>query len=218
VCGRYSLAAPADDLVEVFEVPPLGFDLVPRYNVAPGQDAPVVAEDRRGRRAGLLRWGLVPAGAADARRPFVNARAESADRVPSFREAFAHRRCLVPADGFYEWREEDGRKVPYWFHPPDGGLLSLAAIWEHWERPGGEARDAFAILTVGANDDVRPFHHRMPLVVAPGDRADWLGRGTPPETLRRIATPAPAGALGARRVSTRVNSAAEDDADLLLEV
>jgi putative SOS response-associated peptidase YedK len=218
MCGRYTLAAPSEELVEVFDVPEPAFELVPRFNVAPGQDAPVVGEDRRGRRMGLLRWGLVPAWADDPARPLVNARGESVARTPSFREAYAHRRCLVPADGFYEWREEGGRKIPYWFHPVERQVLSFAGIWEHWERPGREPRDGFAILTVAANDDVRPIHERMPLIVAGRDRGAWMSGDTDAATLRRIVSPAPSGTLTARRVSTRVNSARDDDADLLREI
>jgi putative SOS response-associated peptidase YedK len=218
MCGRYTLAVPSEELIEVFDVPEPTFALAPRFNVAPGQDAPVVGEDRRGRRMGLLRWGFVPALAPDAARPFVNARGESVARTPSFRAAFAHRRCLVPADGFYEWRREGGRKIPYWFHPVDGRVLSFAGIWEHWERPGAEPRDGFAVLTVAANDEVRAIHERMPLIVAPSDRAAWLAKDAEPALLRRIVSPAVPGLLESRRVSTRVNSARDDDADLLREV
>lgn len=218
MCGRYTLSASSEELVEVFDVPEPTFELVPRYNLAPGQDAPVVGQDRRGRRLGLLRWGFVPAWAEGPGRPFVNARGESAAHTPSFREAFRHRRCLVPGDGFYEWRAEGGRRIPYWFHPARGGLLSFGAIWTHWERPGSAVHDGFAILTVAANDDVDPVHGRMPLLVAPLDRDAWLDRETPREELRRIVVPAPAGSLKARRVSTRVNSVTDDDADLLREV
>jgi putative SOS response-associated peptidase YedK len=215
MCGRYTLAAPADELVEVFEVPELSFQLVPRYNLAPGQDAPVVGEDRHGRRMGLLRWGFLPAAPGSASRIFVNARAESADRTPAFRDAFAHRRILVPADGFYEWRAEGGGKVPYWFHPAEGGLLSFAAVWERHEREGEGAHDGFAILTVVANDDVRPVHERMPLIVPASERATWLSRRTARHVLQRIVTPAPPGTLASRRVSTRVNATANDDEGLL---
>jgi putative SOS response-associated peptidase YedK len=217
MCGRYTLAAPADELVEVFDVPQPTFDLVPRYNIAPGQDVPVVGEDRGGRRIGLLRWGLLPARPGSPSRILVNARGESADRAPPFRDAFARRRLLVPADGFYEWRTEDGVKVPYWFHPKEGGLLAFAAIWErHGEGEG--AAEGFAILTVAANADVRPVHDRMPLIVPATARASWLSGDTARDVLRRIVSPAPAGTLVPRRVSTRVNTTAHDDEELLAPV
>lgn len=215
MCGRYTLAAPSDELVEVFEVPEPSFELVPRYNLAPGQDVPVVGEDRHGRRMGLLRWGFLAAASGSPSRTFVNARGESADRTPAFRDAFAHRRILVPADGFYEWRAEASGKVPYWFHPTSGGLLSFAAIWERHGGEGQGTRDGLAILTVAANDDVRPVHDRMPLIVSPAQRAAWLSRGTARSMLQRIATSAPAGTLASRRVSTRVNATANDDAGLV---
>ena len=213
MCGRYTLAAAQDELVEVFDVPEPTFELTPRYNLAPGQDVPVVGEDARGRRLGLLRWGF-PAAAAVPARTFVNARGESADRTPAFREAFAHRRLLVPADGFYEWRVEGDGKVPYWFHPVHGGLVSFAALWER----GGAEAGGFAILTVAANADVRPVHDRMPLIVPPAARAAWLSRDTARDVLRRIVAPAPAGTLAARRVSTRVNTTANDDQGLVAAV
>ncbi len=215
MCGRYTLAAPADELVEVFDVPELSFELTPRYNLAPGQDAPVVGEDRHGRRIGLLRWGFLPAVPGSASRTFVNARGESADRTPAFRDAFARRRILVPADGFYEWRAEGGARIPYWFHPPGGGLISLAALWERHEAAGEGTRDGFAILTVAANEDVRAVHERMPLIVPASGRAAWLSRKTAHDVLRRIVAPAPAGTLTSRRVSTRVNTTTNDDEGLL---
>jgi putative SOS response-associated peptidase YedK len=215
VCGRYSLAAEADELVEVFDVPPVSFHWPRRFNVAPGQEAPVVAEDRHGRRMGLLRWGFVPSWAQDTNRPFINARAERAHETPSFREAFAHRRCLVPADGFYEWRRDEGGKRPFWFQATAGGLLTLAAIWERWDRPGRQPRHGFAILTVDANDDVGPVHDRMPLLVASGDRDLWLGGGASLDDLARLVAPPPEGTLVAREVSSRVNAPSEDDSGLI---
>jgi putative SOS response-associated peptidase YedK len=186
-----------------------------RYNVAPGQEAPVVAEDRQGRRMGLLCWGLVPSWADDPGRPFVNARAETAHRTRSFREAFARRRCLVPADGFYEWLRDQGGKRPFWLHPSGGGVLALAGIWERWDRPGRAARHGFAILTVDANEDVAPIHDRMPLVVLPSEWDPWLAADTPLDRLTRIVRPLRPGALQGHEVSTRVNTPAEDDAGLI---
>jgi putative SOS response-associated peptidase YedK len=211
MCGRYTLAPGADELVEAFDVPGLTFDYFARYNIAPGQAAPVVAEDAHGRRIGLLAWGLVPAWMEDSGPGFINARAESVASKASFREAFARRRCLVPADGFYEW----ARKVPYWLHPTRGGVISFAGIWETWRRPGAEPRHAFAILTTEANSDLRPIHDRMPVVVEEADRDLWLDRSSGVERVGALLRPAPDGTFVSRAVSARVNRAGEDDAELI---
>lgn len=215
MCGRYALAAPEDALLEAFDVPALTFEHRPRYNIAPGQDAPVVAEDRDGRRIGLLEWGFLPAWKDEPTGGFVNARAESVASKASFQEAFRRRRCLVPADGFYEWRSEGGGKVPFWIHPRDGGLLSFAAIWESWHHPDAEVRHTFAILTTDANREVSEVHGRMPVVVPPHERDAWLDRTTTPDRLQSMLGPVPDGTLELRRVSTRVNRPDDDDPGLL---
>lgn len=217
MCGRYTLATPEEALVEVFDVPPFGFELPASWNVAPGQSALVVAEDARGRRAGRLTWGLVPAWAREPARPFINARAETVGTKPAFRDAFARRRCLVPADGFYEWKREAGAKIPHWFHPTaPSSLLAFAGVWESWQAPGaGEPRHAFSILTTEASDDVRPVHDRMPVIVPPDAFGLWLDRATPAAALRELLTPAPVGTLSVHPVSTRVNRTAENDAGLV---
>jgi putative SOS response-associated peptidase YedK len=201
--------------VEVFDVPELTFELEPRYNIAPGQDALIVGQDRKGRRAGMLRWGFVPAGSAVSGRGFVNARAERVAQAPSFREAYARRRCLVPADGFYEWSKEDEGKVPHWFHPRGGGLLAMAGIWEGWEPRGAVPRFTFAVLTTAAGDDVRDVHPRMPVILAPDDWGRWLDPSTDPGELRRLLAPAPAGSLQHHAVSRRVNAPEHDDPSLV---
>jgi putative SOS response-associated peptidase YedK len=215
MCGRYSLATSEAELVETFDVPGLTFEHRPRYNIAPGQAAPVVAEDRRGRRIGLLRWGFVPAWADRAQGGFVNARAETARETPSFRDAFRSRRCLAPADGFYEWRRDEHGRSPYWFRPAEGGLLALGGIWERWRRPGSEDFHSFAILTVDANADVAPVHGRMPLILGPTWWDRWLDRGTPLEALRDAVAPAPEGTLHGHRVGTRVNASSAEGPDLI---
>jgi len=215
VCGRYSLATPEEELVEVFDVPPLTFDHTPRYNIAPGQDAPVVAVDRRGRRMGPLTWGLVPAWAEAPGRPFANARSETVATTPSFREAFSRRRCLVPADGFYEWRRDGAAKTPFWFHPGDGGVLALAGLWERWTGPGHEARHGFTILTVEANEDVAEVHDRMPVLLEPSSWDTWLRGDAPLDRVSSLLAPAPAGTLLRHAVSTRVNRTANDDPGLV---
>jgi len=218
VCGRYTLATPADDLVEAFDLPGLTFDYFARYNIAPGQAAPVVAEDGRGCRMGLLQWGLLPAWKDEPGAGFINARAETVETKASFGEAFSRRRCLVPADGFYEWRKEGtaaGGKTPFWIHPSDGVVLSFAGIWETWSRPGLDPRHAFAILTTEASVDVRRVHDRMPVVIGAGDRARWLDRTTEPSSLRSLLGPAPVGTLECRQVDRRVNKVKEDDPGLI---
>jgi putative SOS response-associated peptidase YedK len=215
MCGRYALTSEADELVDTFDVVDLGFAHRPRYNIAPGQEAPVLAEDRRGRRMGLMTWSLVPAWTGEPGGGHINARAESIAAKPSFREAFLRRRCLVPASGFYEWRGGGRGRVPLWFHPPEGGLITFAGIWERWAPPGGAPRHGFAILTTAANADVRPTHPRMPVIVDAEGRARWLDRGAEPEALRSLLAPPPAGTLEGHEVSTRVNRPSEDDAGLI---
>ena len=215
MCGRYTLAAEPDALLETFEVPELTFDYRPRYNIAPGQEAPVVAQDRRGRRIGLLTWGLVPAWRDEPGSGIVNARAESVADKPSFRDAFTRRRCLVPADGFYEWRREGEAKVPYWFRPAEGGLIAFAGLWEHWARAGSQPHHTFTILTTPANDEVRPIHDRMPALIAPEARDAWLDAATKPKVLEAVLRPAEPGLLTAQAVSPRVNRTAEDDPSLI---
>jgi len=215
VCGRYTLAAGADELVEAFDVPLPTFDLTPRYNIAPTQSVPVVAADRRGRRLGLLTWGLIAGWVDEPGSGIINARSESVMDKPSFREAFARRRCLVPADGFYEWRREGGVKIPYWIYPRSGGVISFAGIWERWSRPGAEPRHTFAILTTDASPDVVHIHGRMPVIVARADRDLWLSSRAEPRELKGLLHPPPEGSLASHCVSTRVNRPSEDDAGLI---
>lgn len=217
MCGRYTLATPLSELVEAFGVPSLGFEWHARFNIAPGQLAPVVAEDTRGRRMGLLTWGLVPTWMDEPGRGFINARAESAPRKPSFREAFARRRCLVPADGFYEWHTPPGggAKTPFWIHPATGGVVSFAGLWERWQRPGRTTLYTFTILTTAANGDVRSIHDRMPAVIAGPDRATWLDREAPEDVVRALVGVPPDGTFVRHVVSPRVNNPGEDDAGLI---
>ena len=206
MCGRYSLAPPPEELVEAFDVPDLTFDYRPRYNVAPGQDCPVVAEDRKGRRMGLMRWGLEPAWMDRTGSGFVNARAETVATKPSFRDSFERRRCLVPADGFYEWAKDGGAKTPHWFHPAGGGLVSFAGIWDG---------RTFAILTTAANGDVRDVHDRMPVVVAPDARGAWLDRASDPGSLTRLLRRPPDGTFDHHPVSPRVNRTENEGPELV---
>ncbi|MDH3208062.1 MAG: SOS response-associated peptidase [Gemmatimonadota bacterium] len=215
MCGRYALTADADELVEAFGVPLPDFDVVPRYNITPGQQALVVAEDKRGRRMGLLTWGLVPGWQDTPGRPLINARCESVLSRPSFSEAVARRRCLVPADGFYEWKREGASKLPFWIHPTEGGVLSFAGIWERWSRPGSEPRHTYAILTMPPSVEVAAIHDRMPVVVGDADRDAWLDRHNDGRAALSLLRPHKAPDYTCRPVSTRVNRPQEDDAGLM---
>ena len=202
MCGRFSLSK--RQLVEVAEfldAVVAGEDAAlyrPRYNVAPTDVHWIV-------RPGGARRELVPAvwGVASAREQLViNARSETAERTPMFREAFESRRCVVPADGFFEWTGPRVRRRPIWFHAPEGRLLLMAGLYEL--RPDG--RMAFTILTTTANADVADVHDRMPALLAPACVAEWL------EAPRaELLVPAPAGTLIANPVSSRVNSVENDD-------
>lgn len=217
MCGRFTLAAPAEELVEAFDIGALTFEYFSRYNVAPGQEVVVVAEDRAGRRAGTLSWGFVPSWSDGSTRPMINARSESVSEKPMFRDAFERRRCLVPADGFYEWSRPEGgsAKHPYWLHPTAPGVLSFGAIWETSQPKGQPARHTLAILTTAANADLSGIHDRMPLLVPSGERDRWLDRTVPGAGVLDLLRPAPAGTLSRRLVSNRVNRVGVDDPGLI---
>ncbi len=214
MCGRYTLGLPNDRLVEEFEVGPLSFDYAPRFNISPGQAVPVIAEDHSGRRMGLLTWGLVPRGSGASVRGFVNARAETLLEKPSFRDSARRRRCLVVADGFYEWKRDGETKTPFWFYPPDRGAITFAGIWDRWSHEG-EVRHTFAIVTREASVDVAPVHHRMPVIVPAHVRPRWSAVDAKEADVRSVLDAAPGeGGLRRHEVSRRVNSSREDGIQL----
>ena len=213
MCGRYSVGVSPEELAEVFEAPISGQVALPRWNVAPNQDAPVVVVDPSGERSTrVLRWGLVPRWAEDSGGfRWINARAESVSSKPAFREAFECRRCLIPADGFFEWVRRGARKQPYWIHHCKGGLLGFAGLWERWQPRAGEALETFTILTTTPNALVAPLHDRMPVVLEPEAWTAWLDRATPLAVVRALLAPAPEDLLVARAVSALVNRTDRDD-------
>jgi len=212
VCGRYALTTPPEAMRRLFgfaECP----NLAPRYNVAPGQDVPAVRATADGRRRTLvmLRWGLVPPWAGDPAigNRLINARAETLAEKPAFRAAFRRRRCLIPADGFYEWQRAGAGRRPWHLRRPDGRVFAMAGLWERWCGPEGEPVETCAIVTTAADAAVRPIHHRMPVIVAPGHFATWLeGEAeAAAELLRRPTTEI----LQACPVGRRVNDVGNDD-------
>ncbi len=209
MCGRYSLTSPVESIRALFEFEALP-NLAARYNIAPTQDAPVVRRAAGGGREFVaMRWGLVPSWANEISRgaPLINARAETVAEKPAFRGAYRQRRCLVPVDGFYEWRkEDDGTKQAFRIAMADDAPFAFAGIWESW----GEADtlESFAIITTDANHTLAPVHHRMPVILAPQDYDAWLT--APNAALLRPYD----GELRAYAISSNVNRVVNDDPSL----
>ncbi|WP_437646522.1 SOS response-associated peptidase [Sorangium sp. So ce362] len=195
----------------------------PRYNIAPSTVHPVLRAQGGQRELVPGTWGFAGRFARGGAAPslLANARAESARTKPTFRGAFAAHRCVVPADGFYEWTGPKGARRPTWFHPAGGGLLRLAGLYQPAKDPDtGELDLRFTILTTEASADVAPVHDRMPVLLEPEDVDLWLGagEGADAERAEALLRPAPRGSLAARAVSPRVNSVGHDDPALLQEV
>jgi len=217
MCGRYSITTPPEAMTRLFGLSGPTMNFPARYNVAPTQPVPAVVQAGPARELALFRWGLIPSWAKDGVKPMINARGESVAEKPSFRAAFRRRRCLLPADGFYEWhRPETGPKTPYNILLREGGLFAMAGIWETWMASDGSEVDTCAIITTEANKTLQPIHHRMPVILAPGDWGRWLET---PETEARdllpLLRPAPDDLLEAYEISTRVNRVANDGPELL---
>jgi putative SOS response-associated peptidase YedK len=216
MCGRYMMTSPVEALRQLLLVDERP-NLPPRYNIAPSQDVPIVRlrKDRSGRELALVRWGLIPYWAKDPKigAKLINARAESLATKPAFREAFARRRCLVPANGFYEWEKRGRARQPWLIRARDGGLLTFAGLWEHWRDPASGSVTSCTIVTGEPNPLVARLHDRMPVILAPEDHERWLRgeAGTAQDLLR----PFPDDGLEAFPVSPRVNSPVHDDPELI---
>lgn len=224
MCGRYVLQSDPDALARYFDTANPVPNFAPARNVAPTMDRPVVRRNPEGgaRSLDLLRWGLVPRWAKDATGAarMINARSEGVAEKPSFREAFARRRCLVPADAFYEWREDGTEtKQPYAVALRSGAPMALAGLWEGWKDPAtGEWLRTYTVVTTDANAKMRALHHRMPVLLAREDWPAWLGEDegrASRDDLLGLLRPCPEDWLAAWPVSKRVNKVREDDARLL---
>ncbi len=219
MCGRFSLGASATILAQQFNLADLSA-WSPRYNIAPTQEvlAVVRRHDASERQARLLRWGLIPMwaeGPAVGSR-MINARAETVATKPAFRRAFRERRCLVLADGFYEWQRRDGRKQPYYIRLHDGRSFAFAGLWERWVRPDGQPLDSCTIITTVANDFIRPLHVRMPVMLSPAEYDVWLDPShQKAEPLQPLLRPYPPEEMEAYPVSTQVNNPANDTPDCI---
>jgi putative SOS response-associated peptidase YedK len=215
MCGRFAMARTPESLTRVFDLAAC-VDLSSRYNIAPATAIPVVRRSPEGTRVlHLLCWGLVPHWSKDPARgaPLINARAESVTVKPTFRGAFHQRRCLIPADGFYEWDRQGQNKRPYYFSHPDGAVLAFGGLWESWQAPDGSLLRTACILTTAANAQVAPIHDRMPLLLAAADWTTWLEG--PAATAQDFLRPAPDAALRSWPVSPRVNRVQEEGEELI---
>ena len=221
MCGRFTVAVPREDLLDEFGVAEAPFDIRPRYNLAPTQIAPVVLRDREGAIAiAGLRWGLIPYWAKDPAigNRLINARGDTVAAKPAFRDAFQHRRCLVPADGWYEWHRHAGsRKVPMWIHLQSRRPFAFAGLWERWG-PRESRIHTFTIVTTEAAPSVRDIHDRMPVVLPRELRERWLDPAAPTDELLRLLRPYPGDDLEAWQVSSLVNSPDNDLPDCLFPV
>ena len=218
MCGRYSLTTAPEALRRLFNFlnrPNFG----PRYNIAPTQSAPVVrpAADGNGRELVMLRWGLVPSWAKELSigAKMINARAETVAEKPAFRSAFRHRRCLVPADGFYEWRTEDGKKQPFRIGVKGGAPFAFAGLWESWTAPkdagdlAGETIETYTIITTTANEKLHPIHPRMPVILDEAAHETWLDGDA--ASVAPLLKSYPADPMAFYRANPHVNNARNDD-------
>ena len=207
MCGRFLLFSSGDAIARHFALEAVP-DVAPRYNVAPTQPVLCVGLSREGKTApARMRWGLVPPWATEPRPALINAKVETAADKPAFAEALRQRRCLVPADGFFEWGQLPGGKRPYHFRL-GGGLFAFAGLWGSWRPPSGPPLLGCALLTTEANAAVRPIHARMPVILPPERYATWIdcGLDDPAAVLALLAGPSPADDLEASPVGTYVNN------------
>jgi putative SOS response-associated peptidase YedK len=218
MCGRYASTLPPEMMQELFKLLNK-LDMVPRYNIAPTQPIAAVWEQHGRREAHFARWGLVPGWVKDPREfpLLINARVETMAEKPAFRDALKHGRCIIPASGYYEWHTNpDKTKQPYYITYADGRPMALAGLYASWMGPNGEEIDSVATITVPTNAQLSPIHDRMPAIIPPEAIDDWLNvRDVRAAEARQLALPLPDGVLKFHPVSTRVNSARDDDPGLI---
>ena len=220
MCGRFVITSPPAAIRQVFgyaEQP----NFPPRFNIAPTQPVPVVILDQGARHFRLMRWGLVPAWVKDPKKftLLINARSETVQDKPAFKNAIRRRRCLIPADGYYEWHVSADRKRPYFIYRTDRKLFGLAGVAETWVGPNGEEVDTVAIVTAPASPDLAVLHHRVPVTIAEDAFDQWLDCSSDSaEGVMALLTGPEEGEFAWHEISTRVNSADNDDAQLVLPI
>jgi len=219
MCGRFSITLEAGEVQLQLALGAMPKDWRPRFNVAPSQRVPVVIDADR-RDVLWMKWGLVPfwAKSAEIRNRLINARAETVSEKPAFRTSFKQRRCLIPADGFYEWLKPGGRNIPsipYYFHEKEHAAFTFAGIWDEWKDDTGSVLQSCSIITCAANEIVFPIHNRMPVILNEETRWDWLQK-TDKIELESLLLPAKKDFLSSYAVSRTVNNPAVDSEVCLL--
>jgi len=217
MCGRFTLTLDPIELRQAFDLSEMPEEWIPRFNIAPTQPVAVV-KDADTRAVDFMRWGLVPSWAKDISigNKLINARGETIMEKPSFRNAFAKRRCLVLADGFFEWQKRDpkGPSVPYFIHLKNRSPFAFAGLWEFWRSAEGDELKTCTIITTSPNELVAPIHDRMPVMLKPAEGWAWLRGGTSQDLVKLI-RPFPADEMEAYRVSRMVNDPGKDISALI---
>ncbi|MDF5710255.1 MAG: SOS response-associated peptidase [Nostoc sp. S4] len=222
MCGRFTLNQSAEALAKVFDVQQFP-DVPTGYNIAPTQIVATVLQNPESKKREFqqLHWGLIPSWAKDPGigAKLINARAETVAEKPAFRSAFKHRRCIVVADGFYEWQRQQGKKQPFYFRLQDGQPFGFAGLWERWHSPAKEEIISCTILTTAANELLQPIHERMPVILEPQDYELWLdSQQQTPQTLQQLLRPYPAPAMTAYPVSTLVNNSRHNSPECIRSI
>lgn len=216
MCGRLAIYSSPERLASYLDAQ-TELQLAPSYNVAPSQAIPACRLDARGQRELIaLHWGLVPhwSNGPDNRYTMINARAETVQAKPAYRDPFRTRRCLIPADGFYEWQRANG-KQPYYFHRPNGEPLVLAGLWDRWSGEAEEVIESCTIIVTEANALMRPIHDRMPVVLPRDTWATWLDHRSEADTLQSLLTSDDQADVTCHAVSRQVNQTRNDSAELI---
>jgi putative SOS response-associated peptidase YedK len=222
MCGRFTLTVDPAELEDTFTNFTFPAKFAPRFNVAPTQPVLAIPNDDKFT-ADFFIWGLIPMWAKDPSigSRLINARAETLAEKPSFRGSYRHKRCLILADGFYEWKSAIGKKTktPYYIHMHDRKPFAMAGLWDHWESPDGSSLNTCAIITTAPNELMQTIHERMPVILHPRDYSKWLDSAPQtPESLAPLLKPFPADEMSAYPVSTLVNKAANDRPELVVPV
>ncbi len=224
MCGRFTLTATIDEILDRFEIQSfLEEELYSQsYNIAPSQSVLAVINDGKSNRMGFLKWGLIPPWAKDISisNKLINARAETLSEKPSFRNAFKKKRCLIIADSFYEWkRHSDKSKTPMRIKLKTGDLYAMAGIWESWKSPEGKSIYSCAVITTGPNELMKPIHDRMPVILKRDDEKIWVNPSiSDPSYLNQFLTPLDADLMEAYEVSSLVNSPKNNSIDLIQKI